>query len=253
MQERALRSLLPFFGPTSSPPLGQEAHNPQWDNEFSLYSIYTGCFPKIESEMRRGGFIFFLEIWFFLRFYMEVTEKMNPILGKPPSKLRKESNSTKFKQILGKHQNKIQEKWIRFKPCFCKSQWHCGNKQIYDKKLEFFRETPTQNLSARSPYHEHASTREGKGESGTERGKNGNLTGFSTEWTQRIEWKAYFYRLLPPDRTLKQEKFRLKPWKTGKIAEKQGWDRGGWIVPLWYNCSTEGGHFGRNPGRPPWG
>ena len=39
-----------------------------------------------------------------------VTEKMNPILGKRPCKLRKESNSTKFKQILGKHQNKIHEK-----------------------------------------------------------------------------------------------------------------------------------------------
>ena len=35
---------------------------------------------------------------------------MNPILGKRPSKLRKESNFVKFKQILGKHQNKIEEK-----------------------------------------------------------------------------------------------------------------------------------------------
>ena len=45
---------------------------------------------------------------------------MNPILGQRPSKLRKEWNFAKFKQILGQHQNKLEEKMNPFQTLFSK-------------------------------------------------------------------------------------------------------------------------------------
>ena len=73
-------------------------------------STYTGCFPKSEPEMRRIGFKFFSKFDSFCGFIGNSPKNLNPILGKRPSKLRKESNFVKFKPILGKHQNKIEKK-----------------------------------------------------------------------------------------------------------------------------------------------
>ena len=74
-----------------------------------------------------------------------ISRKMNPILGKRPSRLRKESNFMKFKQILGKHQNKIEEKNEPDPKMVSKNR--IGTRDIRDfmKNWKFLGKRPPQN------------------------------------------------------------------------------------------------------------